>query len=168
MYDRTILSTIEYHHSMLTDEVCMRSYLQAVLKAVKPGDVVLDIGSGTGILAYFACMAGARRVYAIEQDPLVGLAETISRHNGFDDRIVFVNDWSDHVELPELADVLLTETIGNMMEYAESAVDERMTYTANVRIEDPDGTLLYITKTAQPVIVQGEVVDPIRILVEPV
>ena len=54
------------------------------------------------------------------------------------------------------------------VEYEESAVDERMTYTATVRIEDPDGTLLYITKTSQPVIIQGEVVDPIRILVEPV
>ena len=28
--------------------------------------------------------------------------------------------------------------------------------------------LLYITQTAQPVIVQSQVVDPIRILVEPV
>ena len=54
------------------------------------------------------------------------------------------------------------------VEHEESAVDERMTYTATVRVEDPDGTLLYITQTAQPVIVQGEVIDPIRILVEPV
>lgn len=58
--------------------------------------------------------------------------------------------------------------INFFIEYQESAVDERMTYTATVRIEDPDGTLLYITKTSQPVIVNGEVVDPIRILVEPV
>ena len=55
-----------------------------------------------------------------------------------------------------------------VVEYEESKVDERMTYTPTVRIEDPEGQLLYITKTAQPVIVQGEVVDPIRILVEPV
>jgi uncharacterized lipoprotein YbaY len=54
------------------------------------------------------------------------------------------------------------------VEYEESAVDERMLYTATVRIEDPDGNLLYITQTAQPVIDRGQVVDPIRILVEPV
>lgn len=58
--------------------------------------------------------------------------------------------------------------ISFFVEYDESAVDERVTYTASVRIEDPDGTLLYITQTAQTVIVQGEVVDPIRLLVEPV
>ncbi len=114
MYDRSILSTIEYHHAMLADDVRMQSYLQAILKAVEPGDIVLDIGSGTGILAYFACMAGARHVYAVEQDPLIGLAEAISHQNGFQDRITFINDWSDHVELPQPVDVLVTETIGNM------------------------------------------------------
>ncbi len=54
------------------------------------------------------------------------------------------------------------------VEYDEAKVDERMTYTATVRIEDPDGQLLYVTMTGQPVIVQGQIVDPIRILVEPV
>ena len=68
----------------------MQSFLRAILKAVEPGDVVLDIGSGTGVLAYFACMAGAKRVFAVEQDPLVGLAQAISKQNGFDDRVVFL------------------------------------------------------------------------------
>ena len=54
------------------------------------------------------------------------------------------------------------------VEFEESAVDDRMTYSATVRIEDADGTLLYITKTSQLVIDRGEVVEPIRILVEPV
>ena len=114
MYDRTILETLDYHRSMLGDKVRMESYLQAILKAVKPGDVVLDIGSGTGILAYFACLAGAKKVYAVEQDPLVGLAETICRQNGFQDRVIFLNDWSDQVELPEPVDGILTETLGNI------------------------------------------------------
>jgi uncharacterized lipoprotein YbaY len=54
------------------------------------------------------------------------------------------------------------------VEFEESAVDDRMTYTATVRIEDPDGNLLYVTKTAQPVIDRGQVIEPITILVEPV
>ena len=65
MYDRTILETIEYHQTMLADKARMGSYLRAILQAVEPGDVVLDIGSGIGIPAYFACMAGARLVYAV-------------------------------------------------------------------------------------------------------
>ncbi len=54
------------------------------------------------------------------------------------------------------------------VEYDEAAVDDRMNYTANVRITAPDGTLLYITQTAQYVIEQGQVVGRINILVEPV
>ena len=54
------------------------------------------------------------------------------------------------------------------VEYEKSKVDDRMLYTATVRIEDPDGKLLYITQTAQPVIDRGTVVDPSRVLVEPV
>jgi uncharacterized lipoprotein YbaY len=54
------------------------------------------------------------------------------------------------------------------VEYEQSAVDERMNYSATVRIEDPDGSLIYITKMAQFVIQNGELVDPIRILVEAV
>ena len=91
MYDRTILETVEYHQTILADEVRIQSYLRAMLKVVEPGDVVLDIGSGTGILAYFACMAGARRVYAVEQDPIVELAQAVCHRNGFQDRVVFLN-----------------------------------------------------------------------------
>ena len=54
------------------------------------------------------------------------------------------------------------------VEYAESAVNPGANYTANVRITAPDGTLLYVTKTAQFVIEQGQQVGRINILVEPV
>lgn len=82
MYDRKIAEPIEYHLSMLANVACMKSYLQAVLRTVEPGHVVLDTGSGTGILTYFACTAGAKCVCAMEQDPVVVLARTICVHNG--------------------------------------------------------------------------------------
>ncbi len=113
MYDHTAVDNLTFHHSMLFDEVRTSSFLQAILRTVQPGDVVLDIGSGTGILSLFACLAGASHVYAIEEGPVIEIAKQVCRDNGFEDRVTFLQDWSTNVELPERANVLVTETIGN-------------------------------------------------------
>ncbi len=114
MYDETTLQALDYHLSMLLDEKRTTSFLRAIIKTVKLGDIVLDMGCGTGILSYFACMAGARRVYAIEKGPIIDLAKAICQHNGFQDRVVFFNDWSTKIDLPESVDVIITETIGSL------------------------------------------------------
>lgn len=114
MYDDTSLQILEYHRSMLEDRERTGSFLNAILKIVKPGDIVLDLGCGTGVLSYFACIAGARRVYAVEQGPIIELAEAICKQNGFQDKVIFYNDWSTHIDLPEPVDVIISETIGNL------------------------------------------------------
>jgi protein arginine N-methyltransferase 1 len=114
MYDRHLLEILDYHHSMLGDEVRTGAFLRAIVHTVRPGDVVLDIGTGTGILPLFACLMGAERVYAVEQGPVIEVARRVVHDNGFEDRITFLKDWSTNVELPEPADVLVTETIGNI------------------------------------------------------
>ncbi len=114
MYDTKPVEAFEFHRSMLNDNVRANSFLSALLQSVKPGDVVLDIGSGTGVLACFACLAGAKHVYAIEQGPVISLASEICARNGLQEQITFINDWSTNADLPEAVDVLVTETIGNM------------------------------------------------------
>ena len=52
-------------------------------------------------------------MFAIEEGPIVNLASEISLVNGFGDRVEFFNDRSYRVELPEPADVLVTETLWN-------------------------------------------------------
>ena len=77
MYDDTSLQILEYHRSMLEDRKRTGSFLKVIMKIVNPGDIVLDLGCGTGVLSYFACIAGARRVYAVEQGPIIELAKGI-------------------------------------------------------------------------------------------
>ena len=109
---RGFSSTTE-HARMLNDTSRTRLMMQAVEAVVKPGDVVVDIGSGTGILSMAAARAGARRVFALEQGAMASVAETLVGANGFADRIEIIRSWSWDAELPERADVVIGEILGN-------------------------------------------------------
>ncbi|MEM9598672.1 MAG: 50S ribosomal protein L11 methyltransferase, partial [Acidobacteriota bacterium] len=101
------------HLAMLQDGVRTGAFLTAVEGIVRPGDVVLEVGTGTGILAVAAAKAGARRVYAVEASGVAEVARGVFEANGVADRITLLRDRSTAVELPERADVLITETLGD-------------------------------------------------------
>ena len=90
----------------------MAHYERALREVVRPGDVVVDLASGTGILGMLACRAGATRVYAVEAGPIADLARAIAQENGFADRIRVIRDHSREVSLPERADVVVSDQIG--------------------------------------------------------
>jgi hypothetical protein len=98
---------------MLNDRTRTLSFIDAIRETVRPGDVVLDIGTGTGILAATAALAGARHVYAIEAGQIQRVARELFAGNGLADRITLIKGWSTQVELPERADVLISEVIGH-------------------------------------------------------
>jgi len=105
---------IDYHRSMLVDEVRTSAYRAAITRIVKPGDVVVDIGTGSGILSLFACEAGASQVYSIETGLMAGVAQLAARHLGHADRMRVIRGMSTDVELPQRANVLVTETMGSL------------------------------------------------------
>lgn len=99
----------ELHQGLLSDQTAQQAFQQAIGQTVQRGDTVLDLGTGTGIHALFACQAGASWVYAVDQNPaILELARKVSRGQGFDDRIVFLDRPADEVELPQPVDVLIT------------------------------------------------------------
>jgi len=77
----------DYHLTMLQDTARNKAYRIAI-EANAKGRVVLDIGTGTGLLAMMAARAGAERVIACEANPLLAqTARQIIEANGLTDRI---------------------------------------------------------------------------------
>jgi protein arginine N-methyltransferase 1 len=103
---------LEVHRGLLQDATRTNAFREAIRRVVTPESVVLDLGTGSGILALFAAEAGARRVFAIDATHSADLASFLTRHLGFGDRIQVFHDHSTKVELPERADILVTETLG--------------------------------------------------------
>lgn len=110
---KILADILEYHRSLIADTDRCESFHRAIQQTVRPGDVVLDIGTGTGLLAMFACQAGARRVYALEEGMIADMAETLFRENGVSDRVTLIRGRSSQVELPEKVDVVISETLWN-------------------------------------------------------
>lgn len=101
------------HIQMLDDEARTTGFCDALRATVQPNDVVIDIGTGTGILATCAAKAGARHVFAIESSGIAEVAARMFEANDVADRVTLVRRRSTSATLPELASVLVTETIGN-------------------------------------------------------
>ena len=104
---------IDEHRLYLSDAARVVTFASAIEEVVRPGDVVLDLASGTGILGLLACRAGASRVYAIDGGGMAQPARAIVLQNGFERRVQVINGFSAHVDLPERADVLVTDQIGH-------------------------------------------------------
>lgn len=106
---------VRYHRHMLKDSARTEGYQQAIAALVRPGDVVVDVGAGTGVMSIFAARAGARRVFAIESTPIARLARRIIAENGLSDIIEVIEEDAASVTLPEPADLIVTECMGNFV-----------------------------------------------------
>lgn len=131
--------SLHAHGEMMRDRVRMEAYATALRRTIAPGAIVVDIGTGTGVLALLACRYGAKRVYAIEPSPVIETAREIARANGVEDRIEFIPARSTRVALPEAADVIVSDLRGVLPlfeRHLPSIIDARR------RFLRPGGTLI--------------------------
>jgi len=103
---------LSLHRLMLSDEIRTGTYRKALSSTVKPGDVVLDVGAGTGIMAMLAAQAGARKVYAVEKASIAELARRLIEQNGLEDKIELIHSEIESVALPDRVDLLVGEWMG--------------------------------------------------------
>jgi protein arginine N-methyltransferase 1 len=105
----------DFHDLMLGDRLRMQAYRRAIQRAVRPGMTVVDLGTGTGVLAEWALEAGARVAYGIEVNGSVlrRACERMARA-GFADRFQPINALSTETTLPQRADLIISEILGNL------------------------------------------------------
>lgn len=104
-----------FHALMLDDHIRMAAYSTGIAEAVKPGMVVLDLGTGTGILALMALQAGAERVYGLDLSAsILKLAVERISSAGYGNRFQAINALSYDVQLPERVDLIISEIMGNI------------------------------------------------------
>ena len=110
--DESHYNDLSMQRVLLRDRVRCEAFYCALAKAVKPGDVVLDVGAGTGVLSLFAARAGARKVYAVERTMIVDFARQLIAANGAQGRVQIIHGDMGSVELPEQVDLIVSEWMG--------------------------------------------------------
>lgn len=99
---------------MVDDPLRTIPLLRAIRKAVKPGALVVDIGTGLGILAIEAARYYAGKVIAIDCDgESLQVAKRNAKRANLDDKITFIEGLSFDVQLPKRADLIICETVGS-------------------------------------------------------
>jgi len=91
------------------------------------------------VLAVASARAGARHVYAVEASDIADVAAEVFARNGVADRVTLIPGWSRQIELPERADLLVSEVIGN--EPLEEEILETM-LDARRRLLTSDGRVI--------------------------
>ena len=107
---------------MIADTGRTSAYARALEARITPSSIVLDIGTGPGILALLACRAGARKVYAVEPDDVIQVAREAAAANGYADRIQFIQGMTTDIDLPERVDGIVADIHGVLPVYGKSIV----------------------------------------------
>lgn len=115
MYRKMVPS---WHFDMLNDEERNNAYAAAIENVARNASHVLDIGTGSGLLAMMAARGGAKKVTTCEMvKPLAMIARKIIEKNGYKDRVRLISKKSTQLQLGEdldaLADVLIAEVFDN-------------------------------------------------------
>jgi hypothetical protein len=104
---------IEMQRRMVSDRYRTDAFAAAIREVVNPGDVVLDVGTGTGILAMLAAKSGAGKVHAVDATDIANVARDLVKANGLSDQIQVHNGLASDLQLDQKVDLIISEWLGN-------------------------------------------------------
>lgn len=136
--NRARFAPLVVHEILLADRARVEAYRRAIERYVQPGDTVLDLGTGSGILAFLAARRGAKKVIAIDHAGVIDAARLVAHENGLSN-IEFIERHSKDLELDERVDVIVHEQIGAHV-FDEHVVANLV--DARERLLKPSGVIL--------------------------
>lgn len=137
-FNESYFADLHTQERMLADQPRMAFYHEMIRRSIKKGDRVIDLGTGTGILAAFSSRQGADQVYALDHSSIIEHAKQLAKENEISN-VHFENIHSSQFHLDEPVDVIVHEQMGDYL------FDEAM--LANVcdlrdRVLKPGGMIL--------------------------
>jgi SAM-dependent methyltransferase len=145
--------SLHFYGQMLANAPRMEAYAAALRETVNRDSVVMDLGCGPGVFALLACKLGARRVYAVEPDKVIGLAREAAAANGFADRIEFFEKLSTEITLPEPATIIVSDLRGVLPWFEQnisSIIDARKRLLAPRGVLIPGRDILWAAVVEAP------------------
>ena len=145
--------SLHFYGQMLADAPRMDAYAAALRNSVDRDSVVMDLGCGPGVFALLACKLGARRVYAVEPNNVVGLAREAAAANGFAERIEFFEKLSTEITLPEPATIIVSDLRGVLpffQQHIPSIIDARKRLLARGGVLIPRRDVLWAAVVEAP------------------
>ena len=108
-----------YHVSISTDPDRLAAWQRALATRIRPGMLVLEIGTGSGILAMLAARSGADVVSCDKDRIVAAVAQDVVAANGLAGRVKIIAKPIETLrigqDLPRPADVLLLDLFGNWL-----------------------------------------------------
>ena len=129
---------LEDHRPMLFDAVRNGAYADAIVEAVTPDSVVVDLGAGLGLHGMLAARAGARKVYLVEPEPILEITRRIVAANNLNN-VELLAACGEELEVPEPVDLLISVFTGNFL-LSEDLLPSL--FAARDRCLAPDGIML--------------------------
>ena len=157
LYDdenKSCFSDVQLHEKMLSCSVRMSTYLKGIQRCIKPGDVVVDLGTGSGILSFFAAKQNPKKIYAIDHSDFIKVSAEIGKKNKVKN-ISYLKTNSRDFSPDEKVDVILHEQMGWNV-FSENMIDNLLDLKR--RVLKPSGVILpaKFELFIEPVVLHGE------------
>lgn len=142
---------ISVHELMLRDRPRTAAYQKFIQQNshLFKDKIILDVGSGTGILSLFAASAGAKQVYAVEASAIADISQSIIEENKMEEKVKVIKGKIEDIALPvEKVDVIISEWMGFYLLHEsmlDSVIYARDKFLASDGHMVPSDAVLYMT-----------------------